>query len=131
VSQRDLNLMEKLSTLDTGDQRIRNYLVLSATGQRALQREVIAAFRKAGLHHCIITKVDEANSLGGVLSVLIENQLPAAYVGDGQQVPDDLHPARAERLVKLAVELMQQQQQEPDDETLAFNFGGLATNARA
>ena len=131
VSQRDLNLMERLSTLDLGDQRIHNYLVLSATGQRALQREVITAFRKVGLHNCIITKIDEAGSLGGVLSVLIEHGLPAAYVGDGQQVPDDLHPARAERLVKHAVELMQQMEQAPEEELLAFNFGGLVANAHA
>ncbi len=131
VSQRDLNLMERLSTLDLGDQRIRNYLVLSATGQRVLQREVITAFRKAGLHNCIITKIDEAGSLGGVLSVLVEHQLPAAYVGDGQQVPDDLHPARAEKLVRHAVELMQQVDHTPEEEMLAFNFGGLVANAHA
>lgn len=131
VSQRDVNLMERLSTIDLGDQRIRNYLVLSATGQRALQREVITAFRKAGLHNCIITKIDEAGSLGGVLSVLAEHQLPAAYVGDGQQVPDDLHPARAEKLVRHSVELMQQMEHGPEEETLAFNFGGLVANAHA
>lgn len=131
VSQRDLGLMERLSTLDLGDQRIRNYLVLSATGQRVLQREVISAFRKAGLHNCIITKIDEASSLGGVLSVLVEHQLPAAYVGDGQQVPDDLHRARGEKLVRHAVALMQQVAQAPEEETLAFNFGGLVANAHA
>jgi flagellar biosynthesis protein FlhF len=131
VSQRDLNLMERLATLNLGDQRIRNYLVLSATGQRVLQREVISAFRKAGLHNCIITKIDEAGSLGGVLSVLVEHQLPAAYVGDGQKVPDDLHPARAEKLVRHAVELMQQMDHSPEEEMLAFNFGGLVANAHA
>ncbi len=131
VSQRDLNLMERLSTLSVGDQRIRNYLVLSATGQTALQREVIRAFRKAGLHRCILTKIDEAGSLGGVLSVLIEHQLPAAFVGDGQQVPDDLHPARAEKLVQHAVNLMQRMEQAPAEERLAFDFGGLMANARA
>ncbi len=131
VSQRDLNLMERLSTLDLGDKRIRNYLVLSATGQRVLQQEVIANFREIGLDACIVTKIDEAGSLGGVLSVLIEQRLPAAYVSDGQQVPDDLHPARAEKLVRHAVDLMRQLGESPDDETLAFNFGGLVANAGA
>ncbi len=131
VGQRDLRLMERLSTLGVGDKRIRNYLVLSATGQTALQREVIRAFRKAGLHNCILTKVDEAGSLGGVLSVLIEHQLPAAFVGDGQQVPDDLHPARAEKLVQHAVNLMQRMESEPEDDMLAFDFGGVTANAHA
>ncbi|WP_456380698.1 flagellar biosynthesis protein FlhF [Thiolapillus sp.] len=129
VSQRDLHLTEKLSSLSLGGQRIRNYLVLSATGQTQVQSEVINSFRKAGLHRCILTKMDEASSLGGTLGMLAQHGLPAAYIADGQQVPDDLHPARAEKLVKHAVRLMQQQEQSLAEETLAFNFGGLVANA--
>ncbi|WP_457667932.1 flagellar biosynthesis protein FlhF [Thiolapillus sp.] len=131
VSQRDLHLTEKLSSLNLGEQRIRNYLVLSATGQTQVQNEVIKSFRKAGLHRCIITKMDEASSLGGTLATLVQNGLPAAYIADGQQVPDDLHPARAEKLVKHAVRLMQRQEEALAEETLAFNFGGLVANAHA
>lgn len=129
VSQRDLRLTERLSTLNLGEQRIRNYLVLSATGQTQVQNEVIKSFQKAGLHRCILTKMDEASSLGGALATLIQYGLPAAYIGDGQQVPDDLHPARAEKLVKHAVRLMQQKEEIPAEEALAFNFGGLVANA--
>lgn len=129
VSQRDLHLTEKLSSLNLGEQRIRNYLVLSATGQTQVQNEVIKSFRKAGLHRCILTKMDEASSLGGALATLIQHGLPAAYIGDGQRVPDDLHPARAEKLVKHAVRLMQQKEETPAEEALAFNFGGLVANA--
>lgn len=129
VSQRDLHLTEKLSSLNLGEQRIRNYLVLSATGQTQVQSEVIKSFRKAGLHRCILTKMDEASNLGGTLAMLIQHGLPAAYIADGQQVPDDLHPARAEKLVKHAVGLMQQEDEVPAEETLAFNFGGLVANA--
>ena len=129
VSQRDLHLTEKLSSLSLGGQRIRNYLVLSATGQAQVQGEVIKSFRKAGLHRCILTKMDEASNLGGTLAMLVQHGLPAAHITDGQQVPDDLHPARAEKLVKHAVRLMQQQEQSLAEETLAFNFGGLVANA--
>ncbi|WP_456417534.1 flagellar biosynthesis protein FlhF [Thiolapillus sp.] len=129
VSQRDLHLMEKLSSLSLGEQRIRNYLVLSATGQTQVQNEVIKSFRKAGLHRCILTKMDEASNLGGTLATLIQHGLAAAYIADGQQVPDDLHPARAEKLVKHAVGLMQQKEESLAEEALAFNFGGLVANA--
>lgn len=131
VSQRDLHLTEKLSSLSLGEQRIRNYLVLSATGQSQVQSEVIRSFRKAGLHRCIITKMDEASSLGGTLATLAQHGLPTAYIADGQQVPDDLHPARAEKLVKHAVSLMQRNQDTLAEETLAFNFGGMVANAHA
>ncbi|WP_457673211.1 flagellar biosynthesis protein FlhF [Thiolapillus sp.] len=129
VSQRDMHLTEKLSSLNVGEQGIRNYLVLSATAQARVQNEVIRSFRKAGLHRCILTKIDEAGSLGGTLATLARHGLPAAYVSDGQQVPDDLHPARAEKLVKHAVELMQQHQEALEEDALAFNFGGLVANA--
>ena len=129
VSQRDLHLTEKLSSLSLGEQRIRNYLVLSATSQAQVQGEVIKSFRKAGLHRCILTKMDETSNLGGTLATLIQHGLPAAYITDGQQVPDDLHPARAEKLVKHAVRLMQQKEESLAEETLAFDFGGLVANA--
>ena len=43
---------------------------------------------------CILTKTDEATSLGGALSVLIRSGLPLAYVANGQRVPEDLHLMR-------------------------------------
>ncbi|WP_456448854.1 flagellar biosynthesis protein FlhF [Thiolapillus sp.] len=129
VSQRDMHLMEKLSSLNADGQGIQNYLVLSATGQAQVQNEVIRSFRQAGLHRCILTKIDEAGSLGGTLATLTRYGLPATYVSDGQQVPDDLHPARAEKLVKHAVKLMQQHQEALTEDALAFNFGGLVANA--
>ncbi|BAO44322.1 flagellar biosynthesis protein FlhF [Thiolapillus brandeum] len=129
VSQRDMHLTEKLSSLNTGGQEIHNYLVLSATSQAQVQSEVIRSFQKSGLQRCILTKIDEAGSLGGTLATLAHHGLPAAYVSDGQKVPDDLHPARGEKLVKHAVELMQQRQEALTEDALAFNFGGLVANA--
>ncbi len=129
VSQRDQRLAEQLSTLDIAAQPIRNYLVLSATGQMSLQEDVIKSFSRANLRGCILTKVDEAASLGEILSVLTEQALPVAYVSDGQKVPDDLHPARGQLLVKEAVTLMQKMKKTPSEQELAFMFGGMINNA--
>ena len=84
--------------------------------------------RPRGSDGCIITKLDEAASLGGVLSVVAKHALPLAYLGDGQRVPEDLHPARAHNLVNRAVSLMQQAGQDSNDETLAERFSGMAAN---
>jgi len=129
VSQRDQRLAEQLSTLEIDSMPIKNYLVLSATGQMRLQEDVIEAFSKANLHGCILTKVDEAASLGEMLSVLTEHKLPVTYVSDGQKVPDDLHPARGQLLVKEAVKLMQKADKKPTEKELAFMFGGMINNA--
>lgn len=129
VSHRDMRLTEQLATLDIGDRRIKNYLVLSATGQRNLQDNVIRSFSRAGLHGCILTKIDEAASLGEILSVLIQHKLPIAYVSDGQKVPDNLHTARGKLLVREAVKLMQSARKTVSEEELAYTFGGMVSNA--
>ena len=129
VSQRDLRLTEQLATLKVEGANISSYLVLSATAQMALQDDVINAFSKANLTGCILTKIDEAASLGESLSVLIKHDLPVAYVSDGQKVPDDLHPARGKLLVKEAVKLMQKSKRVPSEAELAYSFGGRVTHA--
>ncbi len=128
VSQRDVRLGEQLATLAVEGMPIKNYLVLSATGQMSLQEDVIDAFSKIGLHGCMLTKIDEASSLGEILSVLIQSELPLAYISDGQKVPDNLHPARGKQLVKEAVTLMQKTRKTLTQEQLAYRFGEMMNN---
>lgn len=108
MSQRDMRLAEQMETLASERRHIRTYLVLSANIQLATLTETVNAFRRIQLAGCLITKIDEAASLGGVLTAIVRSALPVAYVGDGQRVPEDLHPARAHALVSRAVALMQQ-----------------------
>ena len=44
---------------------------------------------------CILTKVDEAASLGAVISTVLRHRLPIAYLCNGQRVPEDLHAAHS------------------------------------
>ena len=126
MSQRDIRLSEHLAVIQGGSPVVRAYLVLSATAQRLALEEVVTAFRGAPLEGCIITKLDEATGLGGVLSVVVEQQLRVAYVSDGQRVPEDLRPARAHHLVSKAVGAMQRQGQSYDDESLELTYGALS-----
>ena len=45
----------------------------------------------------VLTKVDEAESLAPLVSLLRERKLPISYLGTGQRVPDDLQTATAAR----------------------------------
>ncbi|MGD8558348.1 MAG: flagellar biosynthesis protein FlhF [Gammaproteobacteria bacterium] len=91
-----------------GITQIKNFLVLPATTHRAALEETAYAFRKLKLDGSIITKVDETTRLGGPLSVAVLNNLPIAYFSDGQNIPEDLHPARAHTLVSRAVSVVDQ-----------------------
>ena len=129
VCQKDIRLTEQITSLDIHGMDIKNYLVLSATGQMNLQDDVIREFSKANLKGCIVTKIDEAASLGEIISVLIQHELPVSFVCDGQKVPDHLHRARGKLLVKEAVKLMRSLSKSISDEELAYTFGGVANNA--
>jgi flagellar biosynthesis protein FlhF len=49
----------------------------------------------------ILTKLDEAEGLGGLLSVIGGADRPISYLTTGQAVPDDIEPADRSRLARL------------------------------
>jgi flagellar biosynthesis protein FlhF len=51
---------------------------------------------------CILTKLDEATNLGGVLDTVIRYKLPVHYVSTGQKVPENLYVATKKFLIKSA-----------------------------
>jgi flagellar biosynthesis protein FlhF len=51
---------------------------------------------------CILTKLDEATNLGGVLDTVIRYKLPVHYVSTGQKVPENLYVATRRFLIKSA-----------------------------
>ncbi len=131
LSQRDLRIEEQFATLREVGREIRSYLVLSATTQRAGLEEIIRVFGEMGVAGCILTKLDEAASLGEVLSAVVRHKLPVAYLGVGQRVPEDLLPARAHNLVSRAVALLQQHATDIEEESLAMAFGSTSHYAAA
>jgi flagellar biosynthesis protein FlhF len=73
----------------------------------------------------ILTRLDEAASLGGALSAVLRAQLPVALVSEGPRIPEDLRPARAHQLVARAVELARESGASADEDLLAHRFGGI------
>ncbi|MBF0218746.1 MAG: flagellar biosynthesis protein FlhF [Gammaproteobacteria bacterium] len=106
-------------------QQIDIYALLSASSQLQSQEETVRAYSASRLAGLMLTKLDESTALGGSLTVAIQNRLPIAYLCDGQQVPEDIQPARSNKLVNLSVSYLQERQRElPDEETVAFCMGG-------
>ena len=130
MSQRDMGLSEQLAALKSTGLPIRIYLVMSATSQTPVLDEAVTQFRRVPLQGCVLTKVDEAASLGGALSVITRHRLPLAFVGDGQRVPEDLHPARAQNLVARAQSLIRSDKKYPTQMDMADRFGGEVAHGR-
>lgn len=129
MSQRDMRLNEQFDLIKQTGQHIHTYLTLASNSQRGVLSEVVRAFKTVNLSGCILTKIDETTSLGGGLSVAIENNLPVAYISDGQQVPEDLHPARSHVLVSRAVAIMQDVGVGAKDDPISQMIGGMAAHA--
>src|SRR6202043_2036586 len=107
MGPRDVRLAEQLAALQFGAARARVLLALPAQGEGHALEEIVRSFAPAAPAACLLTKVDEAASLGAVISVTLRHKLQIAYVCDGQRVPDDLHAAHQKRvwLVRAALKL--------------------------
>ena len=126
TSPRDPELARRLRLLNQMQASIETSLVLPASTQSGAIDEVVQRFALAQPSSCVITKVDEAVSLGGVLSALVRHKLPAAYISDGQRVPEDLSPARSHTLVSRAVEIASHNGSTADDEVMQRRISGVA-----
>lgn len=126
VSQRDGQLAGRLAALAATGHGLETALVLAASTQAGAVAEAVARFAPANPASCVLTKTDEAASLGGALSVLMRARLPISYVSEGQRVPEDLRPARALELVSSAVQLAQSTGAAADEDLLKRRFGELA-----
>ncbi|MFP4483591.1 MAG: flagellar biosynthesis protein FlhF [Spirochaetota bacterium] len=75
------------------------HLAVSATTKTSDMDEILRQFEPFGYESVVITKVDETNRLGNVISLLAERRKPVSYITDGQRVPQDISPATVERLL--------------------------------
>ena len=105
VSQRDQMVTEQVAMLQGTDVDVKRLLCLNATSTQETLTEVVRAYQGSGLAGSIITKLDEAASLGNVLDVVIRQKLQLFYVSNGQRVPEDLHLAQPAELVVRAFRL--------------------------
>jgi flagellar biosynthesis protein FlhF len=120
---RDLGAAAQYRALRARCKGLQTMLVLPASAQGGVVDDAVDHFGIGVSICCALTRIDEAVSLGGVLSALARSLLPIAYCCDGPRVPDDLKPARAHQLVARAMELARQAQTCADDDLLARRYG--------
>ncbi len=125
-SQRDAQVSNRMAQLAEAGTGLETALVLSAATQAGAIAETVTRFAEARPASCLLTKIDEAASLGGVLSVLTRAELPISYVSEGQRVPEDLRPARALELVSSAVQLAKTSGAAADEDLLRRRYGDVA-----
>ncbi|MGO4477228.1 flagellar biosynthesis protein FlhF [Massilia sp. 2TAF26] len=125
MSQRDQMVTEQVAMLTESGANVQRLLCLNATSTNETLNEVVRAYQGSGLAGCIMTKLDEAASIGGVLDVMIRQKLNLYYVSTGQRVPEDLHLADRAMLVDRAFRNKKEAAAQFSDADLPLMMAGL------
>lgn len=93
-----VNDLEKLINFDN---EVETYLVLSMTAKEHDMDTIIGQFAKLPIEKFIFTKIDETNSIGAMINLMIKYNKGLAYYTNGQEVPEDIEEASVEGLLNL------------------------------
>jgi flagellar biosynthesis protein FlhF len=127
MGQRDKMVADQIAMLSGTGRKVKRLLCLSATSNGETLNEVVRSYRGDGLAGCIMTKLDEAATIGNVLDVMIRQKLNLYYVANGQRVPEDLHVANQHYLIDRAFKLKRETAPfEYQDEELGMVVGNTA-----
>ncbi len=95
---------QQLAALASISEQVTTLLTVAATSQAKAMQIAYKQYTKAEIDGCLITKVDEAVSLGEAISFTVEKRLPVAYISDGQKIPDDIYPVDVDDLIERALD---------------------------
>ncbi|MFM9835467.1 MAG: flagellar biosynthesis protein FlhF [Methylophilaceae bacterium] len=131
VSQRDRMVAEQVAMLSGASSNIKKLLCLNATNTGDTLIDVVQAYKGRGLDGCIITKEDEAVTIGNVIDVVIREKLKLFYVTNGQRVPEDIYIAEKMQLINHAFKLAEEKNSpfQFSNDDLPFVMGNSANSS--
>lgn len=98
-SQHNDEQISELKELFSTDDSIEAHLVMSSTTKHQDNVDVIEKFAVKKIESLIFTKIDEARNIGNIFNIMYQfPEMEISYITNGQNVPDDIHSARAEYL---------------------------------
>jgi flagellar biosynthesis protein FlhF len=100
-SPRDEVRIQELKSMLTEAEPDEVHLVLSSTAGAKSLINTAERFSDVGTTSLLMTKLDEAHSLGHLVSVVRSVPLPVSYLTDGQNVPDDIQVARSGAMASM------------------------------
>jgi len=102
-SQRNALQLDELNQLLAPAQPTDIYLVVSASSSPTVQADVANSFSVLSPTRLVISKVDESDVLGCIVSLPATTGLPITCITNGQEVPDDLQMAECRALADLVL----------------------------
>lgn len=96
----DSRVNAQMDLLSSRLHSISTVLVLPATSHYQVLTHAMKQYGVERIEQCIITKLDECLTLGGVLSAVTEFGLEMSYLTHGQRVPEDIKMATRHQLIE-------------------------------
>lgn len=87
---RQIQFITDLKKLLSSESELETYLVLSVSMKEKDMKQISENFKEMEISQFVFTKMDETNTYGAVVNVMLENKIGAAYLTTGQDVPDDI-----------------------------------------
>lgn len=102
-SHNDTSRLKELSEFLNSANAVTRLMVLSASCAESVMKRAMEKFGVMEPTGLILTKLDEAVTLGPVLNLLASSRVPLNYVTTGQEVPDQIEVANADRLARAVL----------------------------
>jgi flagellar biosynthesis protein FlhF len=103
-SQHDATRLDELQTFINASSPHETHLMLSATVAEPVLAKAAEKFGALNPSRVIFSKLDEAVHFGVLLNVMHAQKLKVSYVTTGQEVPDQIELAQADRLARLVLD---------------------------
>ncbi|MCU1804466.1 flagellar biosynthesis protein FlhF [Cytobacillus firmus] len=97
---RNRQYVEDLKNVIDFEKDMETFLVLSLTGKQKDMEDIYNQFSIIDIDKLIFTKADETSTYGAMYNIINKYKKGAAYITNGQDVPDDILMAGPEAIVK-------------------------------
>ncbi len=100
-SHKDKEKLDEMKNFLDNKIPIEVYLCLSATTKDRELEEILNRFRIFQVSKVVFTKIDECESFGNMVNLLMKDNLQIAYFTTGQRVPEDIEVATSAKLADM------------------------------
>ncbi|ANB59175.1 flagellar biosynthesis protein FlhF [Anoxybacteroides amylolyticum] len=100
---RHYQYVEDLREIIDFDTEMETFLVLSLTAKYTDMKTIFEQFSLIRIDRLIFTKLDETSQYGSMINLMTEYRVGAAYLTNGQNVPDDIVEATPEKIVNTVL----------------------------
>ncbi|WP_183241531.1 flagellar biosynthesis protein FlhF [Anoxybacillus mongoliensis] len=98
---RNAQYVNDLKEMIDFNEEMETFLVLSLTAKWRDMKDIYTQFSIIPIHKFIFTKVDETSRHGAMLNMMIQCGIGAAYMTNGQNVPDDIVEATPQLVANM------------------------------